>query len=135
MSWLDVVDNGRGVLTVFGGETPPLRSLVVHGVNIHRNGPTVALVFDLPDYPSSPPAKWAAQGFTTVQLTLSCFGAEEIRLSGWGTDVIGDLTLDPVGDRVAVRLESPVTTLTLTALVVDVQNVSAYQESPADSAW
>lgn len=135
MSWLDLVDNGRGVLAVFGGETPELRSIVVHGLRVHRDGPTVGIVFDLPDYPSSPPAKWVAQGFTTVQLTLSCFGAEEIRLTGWGTDVVGDLTLERVGDRTGVALNSPAATLTLTALVVDVQKISAYQQGPADAPW
>jgi immunity protein 50 of polymorphic toxin system len=135
MSWLDVVSNGRGVVAVFGGEAPELRSIVVHSVTVHRDGPTVTLVFDLPDYPSAPPAKWAAQGFTTVQLVLSCVGAEEIRLTGWGTDVVGDLSIERAGDRIAVALDTPVATLTLTALAVDVQKVSAYQDGGPDAAW
>lgn len=131
MSWIDAVLDPRGVLAVFGGEAPPLNGADVHSVSVHRDGPSVALVFDLRDYPEEPPAKWAGQGFTTVQLTLNCVGVENVRLTGWGTEVVADLSIQRVDERVTVRLDSPNATLTLDALAVDVQKVSAYQRETA----
>jgi len=127
MSWLDAVEDGRGVLAVWGGQAPALTGIDVQALNFSHNGPTVVLAFTLPDYPTDPPAKWAAQGFDTAQMALSIFGIADVRLTGWDVDVVGDLTLERVDGRVAVRLESPAATFSCTALAVDVQTISAYQ--------
>lgn len=134
MSWLDAVEDGRGVLAIFG-QAPSLEAINVQGVSLHHNGPKIDMAFALRDYPAEPPKKWVAQGFTIAQLSLSFFAVEDVRLNGWDVDVVGDLTLERVDGRVAVAFDSPVTTLSCTALAVYVQNISAYQERPADAAW
>jgi hypothetical protein len=134
MSWLDAVEDGRGVLAIFG-QAPSLESIDVQGVSLHHNGPRIVMAFALRDYPADPPKKWVAQGFTTAQMSLSFVEVRDVRLAGWDIDVVGDLSLDRVDGRVAVAFNSPATTLTFSALAVDVQNISAYQQRPADAAW
>jgi hypothetical protein len=126
MSWLEAVMDDRPVRAVFGGDAPSSRSVVVHSITLHRDGPRAVLTFDLADYPSAPPQKWAAQGFGVVQVRLVLSGVESVRLDGWDVDVVGDLTLDRDGDRVDVALRSPVATFSCTAAAAYVENVSAY---------
>jgi Immunity protein 50 len=135
MSWIDAVQNGQGVLAVFGGDAPPLTGVDVQRVGFSWEGPGVVLSVSLRDYPADPPAKWAAQQFNTVLLSLNCIDVQDVRLTGWGRQVVADLSLERSGGRVAVRLDSPDATLTLSALAVDVQKVSAYQRGPDDAGW
>jgi Immunity protein 50 len=134
MTWLDTVEDDRGVLAVFG-QAPSLESIDVQGVSLHHNGPRIVLAFALRDYPADPPKKWVAQGFTVAQMSLSLVDVRDVRLAGWDVDVVGDLTLDRVDGGVAVAFTSPATTFTCTAAFVYVQGISAYQEAPPDAPW
>lgn len=129
VSWIEIVDRPEGVLAVFDGATPPLTGVEVHSVIFGHSG-DVRLVFDLRDFPNDPPAKWANQGYNTVQLTLACAPVRDIRLTGWARQITADIAVDRIGDRVALRVDSPTMTLALTSDFVSVLKVAAYLNDP-----
>jgi hypothetical protein len=130
MSWLDVVTDDRAVRAVYGGEEPPLLGAVtVRSIELQRTGPNVLVWVRLPTYPQQPPRKWAAQGFDAASLSLLIIDVEQVRLTGWDVDVVGDITLERFDDRVSVRLDSPDCTFTCTAVAVWVQDIRGYQSA------
>ena len=133
VSWIEAVHQPEGVLAVFGGAAPPLTRVELHSVILGRGD--VALVFDLHDYPRDPPAKWAAQGFNTVQLTLACTHVRDVRLTGWGNQITADVAVERLEHGVAVGVHSPATALSLTADIVSVAKVAAYLNDPGSACW
>ena len=129
MSWIEAVHRPEGVLAVFGGAAPPLTRVELHSVTLGHSG-DVRMVFDLHDYPSDPPAKWADQGFNTVQLTLACTHVRDIRLTGWASEITADIAVERVDGLVALQVRSPATSLKLTADIVSVVKVAAYLNKP-----
>jgi Immunity protein 50 len=132
VSWIEAVSSPEGVLAVYGGEAPALTGLV-RRLEFTWRGPSVVLSVALRDYPSAPPAKWAERGCDTVLLTLYCFGAEDVRLTGWAAGVVADMAVERTDGRVAVALDSPAATLSLSAVDVFVQQVSAYRHGSPGS--
>lgn len=132
MSWIDEVTNGRGVLAVYGGEAPSLQRVELQSVVFTSRGPSAGLAVALRDYPAEPPAKWAAQGFNTVQLLLNCIGIESVRMTSWSNVVVGDISVERLDGLVSVTVDAPGTDLRLVVDSVDVQKVSAYLRVPDD---
>lgn len=133
MNWIDAVHGPEGVLAVFDGSAPPLNHVELHTVILGRGD--VGLVFDLNDYPKRPPAKWADQGYNTVQLTLVCTHVRDVRLAGWGNQITADIAVDRVEDRVAVGVRSDTVSIALIADIVSVAKVTAYLNNPGSACW
>jgi len=100
VSWIDVVDDPRGIRAIYGARVPALVRAVLHEIRLHRDGPRVTFVVDLPEYPRSPPRRWAAQRFNTVQIHLTVDGVHSVTINGLSTTSVVDLELMKVGDEV-----------------------------------
>lgn len=128
MSWLDVVTDDRAIRAVYRGQEPPrLESVTVHSIDFQHDGPNMLLRLRLASYPQQPPQKWAAQGFDTASLSLLVIGVEQVRLTGWDVDVVGNVTLERFDDRISIRLDSTDCTLDCTAVAVWVQDIRGFQ--------
>lgn len=106
MAWTDHVYRTTGLVKVYGGEVPPLRGAHLHSVDLHRDGPTLSLRFNLADYPADPPRKWAAQGFNRVQVELAATGIGSCSLDGFGTDPVVDIDLERGDGGLVVSVDS-----------------------------
>jgi len=95
MTWLDGVDRAQALRALFPDGDPSLDAIHMHELTFHRDGPSLALRFDLPAYPSEPPEKWLQAGHNTVQVTLALDGVRSVTLEGWGRDISGKLELRP----------------------------------------
>ena len=84
--------NNPKLVKAYYTSDPNLNGICLHEIIIHRDGPTLKLRFDLPEFPDKPPKKWHPE-YNTAQMTLSLFGVEELNLSGFKTNDIGDLHL------------------------------------------
>jgi hypothetical protein len=125
-TWLDAVDDPRGVRAIYGDDVPPLTAVPVHEVCLHRDGPRLVLRLDLPRYPRDPPAKWTAQGFDTVQIQLMLVDVLELSIDGWSNDPVADISLERDGDAVTVLASAATTRCRARARAATVTEVSAY---------
>lgn len=81
--WFELLVNSQSIKSIYGDETPSLKNVDVHSLLLHRDGPKLSMKFNLNEYPSSPPKKWNAQEFNTVQIVLSFLDLKSVEMSGW----------------------------------------------------
>ena len=126
MNWIDLTTNPIGLREIFHGDPPPLVGVSVFGVAVDREGPSLRVTLDLPDYPSDPPVKWKRSGFNTVQLGLLFGGVAELSLTGISTEVIADIAMKRAGSVLRLDLTSTVMRVSASAASVTVSEVTAY---------
>lgn len=130
MSWNDLVSNPQGLRVIFQGDPPPLVGVSLHEVSVDRDGPSLRLRFDLPGYPSDPPAKWHRLGFNTVQVELLFGRVTELFLTGISTEVIADISIrrnsEVSVDGASLELVSPPMQISAVAASLTVSRMSAY---------
>ncbi|MEU5788767.1 Imm50 family immunity protein [Micromonospora purpureochromogenes] len=128
MEWLDLVTNPQGLRGIFQGDAPPLVGVSLHEVSIGREGPTLRLRFDLPTFPSNPPANWRRNGFNAVQVELLFGGISELSLHGVGVEMVVDINMEHDG-RVVLDVRSPIVRVAALAASVTVSRVDAYLDA------
>ncbi len=126
-TWLEVVNDSRGVYSIYGDEAPSLRAVSLHELVVHRDGPRATLRFDLPEFPAVPPKKWAAQGFNVVQVELMFAGVRSINMEGWTSASVVDLSIRQEGDD-AVGSSTGDTRLHVAAQSAVITSLSAYRD-------
>ena len=133
MNLKQTVTNPEAIERVFG-DSPSLENVSIHEIGLHRDGPRVTLRFDVPEYPKNPPAKWKAQGFNRVQITLACLATRGVRCDGWSTSNKASIVLsrDDAG-KLLVRIVGDTTHLELICDHVFVENLSAYKDTGEES--
>lgn len=133
MSWLDAITDARSVQAIFKDKVPTLDRLILHEVRLHRDGPKLTLEFDLPEYPSTPPAKWVAQNSNTVRIQLMLEGIESISIRNISTESIIDLNLSlDRGSRGLVHAWTSDESSTIIDAIAQwaiVTKISAYQDA------
>lgn len=127
MTWLDVLDDERGVRAIYGDEPPSLQRVTLHEVCLHRDGPRVTLRLDLPEYPSSPPKKWSTQGFNVVQIKLMFVAVVAFSIDGWSNESLVDMTLEKRDDNVRAATSAGLADLSVEAESALVSSISAYR--------
>lgn len=129
--WLDALVDPHPVAAIYGADVPSLAGASIHELRFHRDGPQIAIRFDLADYPAVPPRKWASQQANTVQLELTLIGIEAVQLTNWATTVTADLSLTTTGDLVRLRTTNSPVTLAIDAESAVVTSISGYHNTPA----
>jgi hypothetical protein len=125
MNWIDAVSNPEGLREVFQGDPPLLAGVAVHTVSVDREGPTLRLRFDLPEYPANPPAKWQRSRFNTVQVELLFGAVRELSVNGVSTNVVADIEIQN-GGGVILEMNSPTMRVSARAASVTISRMSAY---------
>ncbi|MGW8380521.1 Imm50 family immunity protein [Streptomyces sp. ODS28] len=125
MSWVSALADATPILKVFDGSPPALHGVRVHEVTVQANGPQLLLRVDLAEFPDSPPPKWRMQGFNTVQVEINLVGARDLRLEGFGRDLVVDVELEKE-ELVHLSVDSPDFRLSAVADAVLLAKVSAY---------
>ncbi|MGW6395867.1 Imm50 family immunity protein [Streptomyces sp. NPDC055103] len=126
MGWTSLLSNPLAIERIYDGNPPELVSVPLHAVDLNREGPTLSLRFDMPTFPENPPKKWAAQGFNTVQVTLTLGGVRNVSLSGFTADPVVDVAMS-AGNGVELMVRSPSVELNAAALSAHIAHVSAYR--------
>ncbi|MFZ3570465.1 Imm50 family immunity protein [Streptomyces sp. BH097] len=128
MNWTDHVDLSTGLVKIYAGEVPPLRGVHLHAVDLHRDGPTLSLRFDLDGYPAGPPSKWVAQGFNRVQVVLAVTGIDSCSIDGFDTDPVVDIDLERGDGGLVVAVNSDDVRVRAVGQSAYLAKMSAYQE-------
>lgn len=126
-TWLDALDDDRGVRAIYGNKIPPLGPVKIHEVSMHNEGPRVMLRFDLTDYPENPPKKWVDQGFNVVQVQLMLVGILDFSLQGWSHDSTIDLSLKKEGKVVRVAGFAESIRMIIISEAALITSISAYR--------
>ncbi len=129
--WVSLLVNPEPIRAIFGPQVPSLTGVDVHDLLLGRDGPSLIVRFDLPDYPAAPPRKWVDAQANRVQLRLRAVDVRELSVNGieWATVTVMTLRSEDGG----VRLRLTGAGESLDALVgwVYVDSISAYCQEPA----
>jgi hypothetical protein len=68
--WTDLLVDPRTIRAIFGPTGPSLEGIELHAIELHRDGPTVTLRFDVAEFPADPPKKWLERECNRVWLKL-----------------------------------------------------------------
>ena len=130
MSWIELLDDNAFLVSLYGTAVPSLGAIRVHEVDLHQDGPSVTIRFDLDRYPATPPMKWQQAGYDTVQLQISGITITALRLDGWSANNVGRLDITRTPPHTEVTFRSPGCSLSMTALHLRVSKVTAYRSGP-----
>ncbi|WP_413757465.1 Imm50 family immunity protein [Streptomyces sp. MMBL 11-3] len=125
MSWTALLVNPQGIDSIYQGSPPRLDGVHVHEVGLSREGPSLRVRFDLPEYPASAPPKWQLQGFNTVQVELCFGGLRSVEIDGFSVRPVGDISLSDDGG-IRVFISSDEVSVRAVADTAYVEKVTAY---------
>ena len=126
MSWIEILDNGVFLRSLFPQKDPALDSVRLHELRLHQDGPAISLRFDLSEFPACPPPKWAAANSNTVQVCLVGVGVLAFSVEGWTTNNVGRLTIENE-TRIQVRFEAEGCCVAATFDCLRVDGVTSYR--------
>ena len=129
VSWSDFLLDASSLVAIFGARDLRQDQLTLHEVVVSRDGPEVRLRFDLPEFPTDPPQKWVAQGFNTVQVTLSLVGVRNLSLEGLSTEMVVMLEISELDAGIQLNIIGDGIALTASADAAVLGRVSAYMNS------
>jgi hypothetical protein len=104
---------------------PALDAVELHSLALHRDGPTLEMVAELPTFPDRPSPRWDASANAT-QARFRFFGLREICIEGWGISNVGPLSISRVNGVVRFEFRSGSASCIGVSDWFDVAGVSAY---------
>jgi hypothetical protein len=113
----DLIEESEFLSRLFPDDSSLFKTVEIHEVTLHRDGPRFSLVFDLTTFPTTPPAKWLEAGCNRVQVTLMATGIGALSLNGWSSSIIGQLSIEASMDDPRARA------ITVTANTVSIEGV------------
>lgn len=126
-SWTDYLVDTRYIDSIYHKDKPNLNNVDIHEVIFHRDGPKISIRMNLNEFPVSPPAKWIAQKFNTVQIILTFVDIEDVSMSGWvDTNYIANITIEQVNGRICVNVSNANLKLVIKSSFMDIESVVAY---------
>ncbi len=130
--WWELAHNPRVVLAYYT-HPPQLIGVEIHSVMLHRDGPTLELVVELPRFPDRPSPRWTVGANMAFARLRFCSSLKQVVLSGWSTTNVGDLLIEKWGDGVRFRFDSGTAQLSAMAMFFDVTGISACIDENSES--
>lgn len=129
MEWWQLALKPQVILAYYS-EPPPLLQVEIHSIRLHRDGPTLEMLIDLPQFPDRPSPRWPLSA-NTAQAEFRFFDIQEISIVGWQTNVVGSLDLSAESNRVRFRLSGCQTQLEGISGFFDISSVTGYIKANA----
>ncbi len=129
--WVSLLVNPEPIRAIFGAQAPSLTGIEVHDLLLGRDGPSLLVRFDLPDYPAKPPRKWVEAEANRVQLRLRAVEVRALTVNGVGWATATAMNLQPEDGAVRLRLVGTDTCLDALVGWVYVDEISAYLQASA----
>lgn len=127
-NWISYLADASPVQAIFGADCPDLKLIELHELVLHRDGPRAVLRFDLKEFPNTPPKKWAAAGYNTVQVVLTAYLLEHISVHGWGTNGSINLKIQSDGNLVHLLGVGEAVKFEFIAAGLRADKISAYRD-------
>lgn len=126
VSWVDVAERSTYLRSLYPDKDPDLADVRLMEVRLLEDGPTLAVRFNLKEFPKNPPVKWLRDGANMVQVTLRCGGIRQLEMHGWHVDSVGRLQVMVQGELFAVGFRPPACWLEVTFEHLLVSEVTGY---------
>lgn len=126
--WISYLADASPVRAIYGSDCPDLELISLHELVLHRDGPRAVLRFDLKEFPNTPPKKWAAAGYNTVQVVLTAYRIEHLSILGWGTNVTINLEIQSDGSLIRLLGVGEAVKFEFIAAGLRVDKISAYRD-------
>ncbi|ATP48305.1 hypothetical protein CR512_02650 [Pseudomonas putida] len=126
INWTEHLVDPTALKSLYGEDTPLLKGVNLHGIEIQRDGPKVLLRFDLREFPNHPPTKWKTAGFNRIQLRLLAVGVRQLQISGIQSNCMLDLNITKENGIIRLNADNGALKLEITAEHVMIDGVSAY---------
>ncbi|MFP2424293.1 Imm50 family immunity protein [Pseudescherichia vulneris] len=128
--WTDYLIDSKKIDSIYHVDKPSLDEIDVHELIFHRDGPKISIIFNLKEYPSKPPQKWAVQKFNVVQIKLSLIDIECVDMSGWvDTTYTAYVNIHKIDGLIHFNLNGTNLKLSLRAMFMDVESITAYMKN------
>ncbi|MFU2316565.1 Imm50 family immunity protein [Rahnella sp. PCH160] len=125
--WTDYLVNARHIDSIYHKDKPSLNNVDIHEVIFHRDGPKISIRMNLNEFPTSPPPKWVAQKFNTVQIILTLVDIGDVSMSGWvDTNYIANITIEQVNGKICMNVSNASLKLVIKSSFMDIESVAAY---------
>jgi len=124
MNLTEIITNPEIVKAYFTFD-PNLNGINLHEINIHRDGPTAKLRFDLSEFPDKPPRKWHSS-YNTAQMTISLIDIEQIQLNGFNTTETGNLSFALEKEKILFSFKSKTCSFNGKCSFINVEKISGY---------
>jgi len=109
-------------------EIPPLNDVRIESITIWEEGHRIKIMFDMPNYPDSPPAKWEGY-YNTAVVEAEFSNISKLQISTTSNAYRGDISIDKNSEGLfEVSIEGNIT-LNFIADFGFIQRITAYQKS------
>lgn len=122
--WWELTLNSR-VVSAYYTDPPSLDAVEVHWIRLSNDAAVIELALELPILPDKPSPRWP-KGWNAAQAVVRFIDVRCVTLSGWGTTIVGRLSLEQASDGVRFEFDSPTVQLRGVAGWFDVIGISGY---------
>lgn len=126
MSWNDLTLNPKILLGYFD-HVPSLDGIEIQSISLQPMGPCMEIVFEPAKFPERPSARWHA-GSNRCQITLRAIGVTGLEISGWDSQVGGNLAVTQSSQGISLLFEEQ-TRFRVSCDFIDIANVADYINS------
>lgn len=105
--WTAFLTDATPIRAIFGDQIPSGRGLVLHEALLCRDGPSVTLRLDFPEFPKNPPSEWVSAGLNQVQVQLTATAIHELSINGLWVNMAVDLSISEEGSKIRIKLTGP----------------------------
>jgi hypothetical protein len=127
--WYSACDNPQALTRLFTS-VGDVSDVEMHEAVLHRDGPRLQLRFDISSFPDRPSPRWHPS-YNTLQVQVSFWGLDDLRIEGWPTRITGRLSLDPAGEGLHVAFDAPGCSIAARCRLARIEHLSPYlSETP-----
>ena len=105
MNWNDLTLNPK-VIAGYYDRVPCLAKVEIFKLVLNRDASKLTIVFEPDRFPERPSQRWPL-GANAVQVSMSAFGVKELEIHGWGSNIVGELSLEKQGPLIGINFEGP----------------------------
>lgn len=129
MKWYELALNPQSLATLYK-TVPELECIELFSLNLNREGSTIQIFADLPNFPDYPSARWNEK-FNAVQIQLAFWGVTNFEAKGWQTNMKVKIDIIKEEEKLKVIISNSEINLKFSFLCdfLRIEHISAYQES------
>jgi hypothetical protein len=124
MSWITLVRNPKAIAHLYD-EVPPLNGMEVLRVHLDRDGPTLTLDMDFPQFVDHLPTRWEKQS-NSIQVVLRFDDIRDFQMTGFSINPVFDFSIRQISDGLLVAAGDSNCKISFRCENIYIQKVTGY---------